>query len=137
MSRWRASPLVKGMTCEYTVSVLAPDGHTFARYRYTVTYITPATHSSRLTGIKVSGKPISGFDPARLSYDVSVADVNRWTIVPQYDRTLGVTVDDEPMLAETGSDVRGPVTAMLVAFLTGVGAVCWVVAPVAGMRLGR
>lgn len=27
------------------------------------------------------------------------------------------------VLAETGSDVRSPVTAMLVAFLTGVGAV--------------
>ena len=87
-----SSRLVKGMTYEYTVSVLAPDGHTFARHRYTVTYITPATHSARLTGIKVNGKTIPGFDPARLSYDVNVADVNRWTIVPQYDRTLGVTV---------------------------------------------
>lgn len=173
------------MTCEYTVSVLAPDGHTFARYRYTVTYITPATHSSRLTGIKVSGKTIHGFDPSWLSYDVSVVNVNKWTVAPQCDKTLGVTVvtskdgrtatitvtsadglvktvytvhahgvasdggagaDDTgvtvdvgaaPVLAETGSDVRSPVTAMLVAFLTGVGAVCWVVAPVAGMRLGR
>lgn len=37
----------------------------------------------------------------------------------------GVTVDvgAAPVLAETGSDVRSPVTAMLVAFLTGVGAV--------------
>lgn len=166
-----SSRLVKGMTYEYTVSVLAPDGRTFARHHYTVTYITPATHSARLTGIKVNGKPISGFDPARLSYDVSVADVNRWTIVPQYDRTLGVTVvtskdgrtatitvasadglvktvytvhahgpavapaaegegeadgtgvtvDDEPVLAETGSDVHRPVTAMLAAFMMGMG----------------
>ena len=82
MSRWRASRLVKGMTYEYTVSVLAPDGHTFARYRYTVTYITPATHSSRLTGIKVSGKTIHGFDPSWLSYDVNVVNVNKWTVAP-------------------------------------------------------
>lgn len=163
-----SSRLVKGMTYEYTVSVLAPDGHTFARHRYTVTYITPATHSAQLTGIKVNGKTISGFDPAKLSYDVNVADVNRWTVVPQYDRTLGVTVttskdgrtatitvtsadglvktvytvhahgpasdggagadgtgvnvDEEasPVLAETGSDVRGPVAAMLAAFVAGV-----------------
>lgn len=64
------------------MSVLAPDGHTFARHCYTVTYITPATHSSRLTGIKVNGKTIHGFDPSWLSYDVSVVNVNKWTVVP-------------------------------------------------------
>lgn len=98
---------LKGMTWQYTVNVLAPNGRDFAQHTYTVTYITPATHQAALTGILVNGNPLPTFTPSQTSYTVSVDNTQKWTITPQYDKTTGVTVSQQqttPDLASTGSD---------------------------------
>lgn len=87
-----ASRKVKGMTYEYTVSVLAPDGHTFRQHVFRVTFLSEPTHTAVLTGITVNGRDISGFTPEKHEYTVSVPNTSKWTIIPQYDKTLGVTV---------------------------------------------
>ena len=87
-----ASTRLKGMTWQYTVNVLAPNGRDFAQHTYTVTYITPATHQASLTGILVNGNPLPTFTPRQTSYTVSVDNTQKWTITPQYDKTTGMSV---------------------------------------------
>lgn len=82
----------KGMTYTYTVSVLSPDGNTFTQHDYTVTYITAATHKAELTGIAVDGKLVNGFDPNKTSYEVSVDNPDKWTVVGQYDKDSGMSI---------------------------------------------
>ena len=82
---------VAGMTWRYLVTVTAPDGLT-ATHAYTVTYITPATHTALLTGIQINGTNIPGFNPRVHSYQASVPDPDDWTILPIFDKTDGMSV---------------------------------------------
>lgn len=82
---------VTGMTWRYLVTVTAPDGLS-ATHAYTVTYITPATHTALLTGIQINGTPIPGFNPQVHSYQASVPDPDDWTILPLFDKTDGMSV---------------------------------------------
>lgn len=82
---------VAGMTWRYLVTVSAPDGLT-ATHAYTVTYITPATHTALLTGIRINGTPIPGFNPRIRSYQAYVPDPEDWTILPIFDKTDGMSV---------------------------------------------
>ena len=97
----------EGMTYTYTVNVLAPDGATFARHTYTVTYITAATHKAQLTGILVDGTAVNGFDPAKHEYAASVNDPDEWMVSPQYDKASGMTVSTE----KKGADATITVTS--------------------------
>ena len=82
---------VTGMTWRYLVTVSAPDGLT-ATHAYTVTYITPATHTALLTGIQINGTPIPGFNPQVHAYQASVPNPDDWTILPLFDKTDGMSV---------------------------------------------
>ena len=82
---------VTGMTWRYLVTVTAPDGLT-ATHAYTVTYITPATHTALLTGIQINSTPIPGFNPQVHSYQAYVPDPQDWTILPIFDKTDGMSV---------------------------------------------
>lgn len=84
---------LSGMTYEYTVSVLAPDGVTLGTSTYRVLYLTSKTQDATLQGIKVNGKDVEGFDPSKHEYTVSVPDVAKAMVTPVFDRTLGQTVD--------------------------------------------
>lgn len=84
---------LSGMTYEYTVSVLAPDGVTLGTSTYRVLYLTSKTQDATLQGIKVNGKDVEGFDPSKRGYEVSVPDVAKAMVTPVFDRTLGQTVD--------------------------------------------
>lgn len=84
---------LSGMTYEYTVSVLAPDGVTLGTSTYRVLYLTSKTQDATLQGIKVNGKDVEGFDPSKRGYKVSVPDVAKAMVTPVFDRTLGQTVD--------------------------------------------
>lgn len=102
-----ASSSHKGMTYTYTVSVLSPDGNTFTQHDYTVTYITAATHKAELTGISVDGKLINGFDPNKTSYEVSVDNPDKWTVVGQYDKDSGMSIT----INKNGADATLTVTS--------------------------
>lgn len=102
-----ASSSHKGMTYTYTVSVLSPDGNTFTQHDYTVTYITTATHKAELTGISVDGKLINGFDPNKTSYEVSVDNPDKWTVVGQYDKDSGMSIT----INKNGADATLTVTS--------------------------
>ncbi|MCH3974405.1 MAG: cadherin-like beta sandwich domain-containing protein [Bifidobacterium tibiigranuli] len=80
------------MRYEYTLSILAPDGVTFARHTYTVTYLTEATHRVSVTGILVDNKEISGFDPSRHEYDATVETLDHWTVNATFDKTSGMSI---------------------------------------------
>ena len=95
------------MTYTYTVSVLSPDGATFTQHDYTVTYITTATHKAELTGISVDGKLINGFDPNKTSYEVSVDNPDKWTVVGQYDKDSGMSIT----INKNGADATLTVTS--------------------------
>ena len=82
---------VTGMTWRYLVTVSAPDGLT-ATHAYTVVYITPATHTALLTGIRINGTNIPGFNPRIHAYQASVPDPDDWTILPLFDKTDGMSV---------------------------------------------
>ena len=97
----------KGMTYTYTVSVLSPDGNTFTQHDYTVTYITAATHKAELTGIAVDGKLVNGFDPNKTSYEVSVDNPDKWTVVGQYDKDSGMSIT----INKNGADATLTVTS--------------------------
>ena len=97
----------KGMTYTYTVSVLSPDGNTFTQHDYTVTYITAATHKAELTGIAVDGKLINGFTPDKTSYEVSVDNPDKWTVVGQYDKDSGMSIT----INKNGADATLTVTS--------------------------
>ncbi|MBT1162745.1 hypothetical protein [Bifidobacterium sp. SO1] len=83
---------VKGMTWRYTLGVLAPDHHSYASHEYEVTYVTAATSKAELTGISVDGKPVKGFKPDTLEYEVSVNDPNRYVTTAQWDKPTGMSV---------------------------------------------
>lgn len=102
-----ASSSHKGMTYTYTVSVLSPDGATFTQHDYTVTYITAITHKAELTGISVDGKLINGFDPNKTSYEVSVDNPDKWTVVGQYDKDSGMSIT----INKNGADATLTVTS--------------------------
>lgn len=97
----------EGMTYTYTVSVLSPDGVTFTQHDYTVTYITSTTHKAELTGIAVDGTLIDGFAPDRTSYEVSVDNPDRWTVVGQYDKDSGMSIT----VNKNGADATLTVTS--------------------------
>ena len=102
-----ASSSHKGMTYTYTVSVLSPDGATFTQHDYTVTYITAITHKAELTGIAVDGKLINGFTPDKTSYEVSVDNPDKWTVVGQYDKDSGMSIT----INKNGADATLTVTS--------------------------
>lgn len=83
---------ISPMNYRYTLSVLAPDGATFAQHTYTVTYITEATTKAMLSGILVNNKPVNGFKPQETEYTVTVGNLDHWTVVPQFDKQSGMSV---------------------------------------------
>lgn len=83
---------VSGMTYRYTVSVLAPDQVTYREHVITVTYLTAATHKAGLTGLKVNGEAVAGFDPNKLEYEVAVPNPDQWTVTPEFDKDSGMSV---------------------------------------------
>lgn len=82
---------VSGMTWRYTLTVLSPNNHV-GIHTVDVTYLTAATHKAELTGIRFDGKNLDGFDPARREYAVQVSDPARYTVMPVFDQSTGMTV---------------------------------------------
>lgn len=87
-----ATEKISPMNYRYTLSVLAPDGTTFAQHAYTVTYVTEETTKAALSGIQVNNKPVSGFKPSVTEYTVTVGNLDHWTVVPQFDKQSGMSV---------------------------------------------
>ncbi|NEG89823.1 hypothetical protein [Bifidobacterium aerophilum] len=83
---------ISPMNYRYTLSVLAPDGATFAQHTYTVTYITETTTTAMLSGILVNNEPVEGFKPQETEYTVTVGNLDHWTVVPQFDKQSGMSV---------------------------------------------
>lgn len=81
-----------GMTYEYTLNVLAPDGVTFAARTVTVTYVTAVTHKAMLDAILVDNKRIDGFDPNTRSYKATVGNLDHWTVSTLFDKQSGMSV---------------------------------------------
>ncbi len=98
-----------GMTWDYDVSVLAADHETYGATTLHVTYITAETNAAYLTGIKVDGKAIDGFDPLKTEYSVQVADPTQYVVTPQFDKMTGMSVsthktDSEAVVTATSAD---------------------------------
>lgn len=98
-----------GMTWDYDVSVLAADHETYGSTTLHVTYITAETNVAYLTGIKVDGKAIDGFDPSKTEYSVQVADPTQYVVTPQFDKMTGMSVsthktDSEAVVTATSAD---------------------------------
>lgn len=98
-----------GMTWDYDVSVLAADHETYGSTTLHVTYITAETNAAYLTGIKVDGKAINGFDPSKTEYSVQVADPTQYVVTPQFDKMTGMSVsthktDSEAVVTATSAD---------------------------------
>lgn len=89
------SQRVKGMTYQYTVTVLPQNMGYPTQHTFTVTYLTAKTHAAALTGIKVNGQDIQGFTPDKYEYEVPVPDPQQWMVSPQYDKLTGQTVDTD------------------------------------------
>ena len=81
-----------GMTWDYELGVLAPDGETYGSHTLRITYITPDTHRAGLTGIRVDGRDVKGFSPETREYTVAVADPTQYVVSPQFDRMTGMSV---------------------------------------------
>ncbi|PKU90109.1 cell surface protein [Bifidobacterium thermophilum] len=97
-----------GMTWRYTLTVLSPDNHV-GIHTVDVTYLTAATHKAELTGIRFDGKDLNGFDPARHEYAVQVSDPARYTVMPVFDQSTGMTVsthkaDGKAVVTVTSAD---------------------------------
>ena len=97
-----------GMTWRYTLTVLSQDNHV-GIHTVDVTYLTAATHKAELTGIRFDGKDLNGFDPARHEYAVQVADPARYTVMPVFDQSTGMTVsthktDGKAVVTVTSAD---------------------------------
>ncbi len=97
-----------GMTWRYTLTVLSPDNHV-GIHTVDVTYLTAATHKAELTGIRFDGKDLNGFDPARHEYAVQVSDPTRYTVMPVFDQSTGMTVsthkaDGKAVVTVTSAD---------------------------------
>ena len=80
------------MRYTHLLGVLAPDGLTFKPMELKVTYITKATTTAALTGLTVNGTKVPGFQPEKTDYRVEVDDPTSWTLVPQYDKQLGMAI---------------------------------------------
>lgn len=98
-----------GMTWDYDVSVLAADHETYGSTTLHVTYITVETNTAALTGIKVDGKAVDGFDPSKTEYSVQVADPTQYVVTPQFDKMTGMSVsthktDTEAVITATSAD---------------------------------
>ena len=98
-----------GMTWDYDVSVLAANHETYGSTTLHVTYITAETNAAYLTGIKVDGKAIDGFDPLKTEYSVQVADPTQYVVTPQFDKMTGMSVsthktDSEAVVTATSAD---------------------------------
>lgn len=81
-----------GMTFQYDLGVLAPDGYSYGNTTRTVTYLTAATHKAELTAIKVDGKPISDFKPDKLEYTVPVDNPNKYVVTADWDKQTGMSL---------------------------------------------
>ena len=110
-----------GMTYEYTLNVLAPDGVTFATRTVTATYIQAATHKATLDGILIDNKRIGGFDPSKTEYSAQVANLDHWTAGAAFDKDSGmsVTIHKERAKATlTATSADGLVSRVYVVNLT-------------------
>lgn len=98
-----------GMTWDYELGVLAPDGETYGSHTLHVTYITPDTHRAGLTGIRVDGRDVKGFSPETREYTVAVADPTQYVVSPQFDKMTGMSVsthktDSQAVITATSAD---------------------------------
>lgn len=99
---------VSGMTYRYTVTVLPKDTTAApSQQMFTVTYLTAKTHTATLTGIAVDGSLINGFNPDTREYTVGVANPDKWTVSPQYDKLTGMSVKTD----KQGADATITVTS--------------------------
>lgn len=99
---------VSGMTYRYTVTVLPKDTTAAPSQQvFTVTYLTAKTHTATLTGIAVDGSLINGFNPDTREYTVGVANPDKWTVSPQYDKLTGMSVKTD----KQGADATITVTS--------------------------
>lgn len=81
-----------GMTFRYELGVLSKDGTKYATRVLTVTYLTADTHKAELTGIKVDGRDVAGFDPKTMEYDVRVDNPERYVVTPSFDKMTGMSL---------------------------------------------
>lgn len=81
-----------GMTFRYELGVLSKDGTKYATSVLTVTYLTADTHRAELTGIKVDGRDVAGFDPKTMEYDVRVDNPERYVVTPSFDKMTGMSL---------------------------------------------
>lgn len=81
-----------GMTFRYELGVLSKDGTKYATRVLTVTYLTADTHRAELTGIKVDGRDVTGFDPKTMEYDVHVDNPERYVVTPSFDKMTGMSL---------------------------------------------
>lgn len=81
-----------GMTYEYTLNVLAPDGVTFASHTVTATYVQAPTHKALLDGILIDNTRLGGFDPSRTEYSARVSNLDHWTVAAVFDKDSGMSV---------------------------------------------
>lgn len=81
-----------GMTFRYELGVLSKDGTKYATRVLTVTYLTTDTHKAELTGIKVDGCNVAGFDPKTMEYDVRVDNPERYVVTPSFDKMTGMSL---------------------------------------------
>lgn len=81
-----------GMTFRYELGVLSKDGTKYATRVLTVTYLTADTHRAELTGIKVDGHDVTGFDPKTMEYDVRVDNPERYVVTPSFDKMTGMSL---------------------------------------------
>lgn len=81
-----------GMTFRYELGVLSKDGTKYATRVLTVTYLTADTHRAELTGIKVDGRNVAGFDPKTIEYDVRVDNPERYVVTPSFDKMTGMSL---------------------------------------------
>ena len=81
-----------GMTFRYELGVLSKDGTKYATRVLTVTYLTADTHRAELTGIKVDGQDVTGFDPKTMEYDVRVDNPERYVVTPSFDKMTGMSL---------------------------------------------
>ena len=134
-----------GMTWSYSLGVLAADGVAYAVCDVRVTYVTASTHKAVLSGIKVDGVSVSGFDASLLEYTVKVANVDRYVVTPVFDKScgMGVTVHkDGSLVTLTATSADGLVQTVytvhveadpLLSVLSATGAGVLVLAMVAGV----
>jgi hypothetical protein len=98
-----------GMTWDYDVSVLAADHETYGSTTLHVTYITDETNAAYLTGVKVDGRTVDGFDQSKHEYSVKVADPTQYVVTPQFDKMTGMSVsthktDTRAVITVTSAD---------------------------------